>query len=88
VFLKYPPNTGKNTVGAADGNQPARERERETETERDGASLLFCVRAETLVIRSGQQDSALGVGSLVVVVVVVVCVCVHDIGLFFFWGKK
>jgi hypothetical protein len=66
VFLKYPPNTGKNTVGAAEGNQPARERERE----RDGASLFFCARAETVVIRSGQLESALGVGSLVVVVVV------------------
>jgi hypothetical protein len=66
VFLKYPPNTGKNTVGAAEGSQPARERAR------DGASLLFCARAETVVIRSGQQESALGLGSLVVVVVVCV----------------
>jgi hypothetical protein len=74
VFLKYPPNTGKNTVGAAEGSQPARERERERE--RDGASPLFCARAETVVIRSGQQESALGLGSVVVVVVVVV-VCVY-----------
>jgi hypothetical protein len=59
VFLKYPPNTGKNTVGAAEGSQPAREsererergREREREREREGEreremALLFSFARE------------------------------------------